>query len=209
MKIDVINLSNVKVGQVEVDDSIVQAEVRRDIIARVIKWQLAKIRSGNHKVKTRAEVKHTTKKPFKQKGTGRARQGMLSVPHMRGGGVAFGPVVRDHSHSLTKKVRALGLKSAIASKFKDGKFFVVDSLDIEDNKTKTLVNKLEGLGFKSTLFVETSNAQNNFRMACANIVGIDVIPQIGLNVYDILKHESLVFTKEGIEKLVERLNAKK
>ena len=208
MKIDVINLSNVKVEQIEVDDSIVQADVRKDIMARVVKWQLAKARSGNHKAKTRAEVKHTTRKPFKQKGTGRARQGMLSVPHMRGGGVAFGPVVRDHSHSLPKKVRVLGLKSAISSKLKEGKFIILDSLNIEDSKTKNLSKKLEVFDFKSALFVDTSNTTNNFRVASSNIIGIDVIPQIGLNVYDILKHDGLVFTKDSIKDLMERLNAK-
>ena len=138
MKIDVINLSSAKVREIELDDSIFSIDVRSDIMARVVKWQLAKARSGNHKVKTRAEVKHTTRKPFKQKGTGRARQGMTSVPNMRGGGIAFGPVVRDHSHSLPKKVRALGLRSAISSKLSDGKLFVIENLNIDTYKTADL-----------------------------------------------------------------------
>lgn len=208
MKIDVINLSSAKVKEMELDDSIFSIEVRSDIMARVVKWQLAKARSGNHKAKTRAEVKHTTRKPFKQKGTGRARQGMTSVPNMRGGGVAFGPVVRDHSHSLPKKVRALGLKSAISSKLKDSKLFVVENLNIDTYKTADLNKILNKLGLKSTLFVDSQNINDKFKKASSNIIGIDVLPQIGLNVYDILKHDSLVITEDSVKELVERLNGK-
>lgn len=208
MKIDVINLSSAKVREMELDDSIFSIDVRSDIMARVVKWQLAKARSGNHKAKTRAEVKHTTRKPFKQKGTGRARQGMTSVPNMRGGGVAFGPVVRDHSHSLPKKVRALGLKSAISSKLRDGKLFVVENLNVDTYKTADLSKILNKLALKSTLFVDSQNINDKFKKASSNIIGIDVLPHIGLNVYDILKHDSLVFTEEGVKELVERLNGK-
>lgn len=208
MKIDVINLSSAKVREIELDDSIFSIDVRSDIMARVVKWQLAKARSGNHKVKTRAEVKHTTRKPFKQKGTGRARQGMTSVPHMRGGGIAFGPVVRDHSHSLPKKVRALGLRSAISSKLSDGKLFVIENLNIDTYKTADLSKILNKLGLKSTLFVDSQNINDNFKKASSNIIGVDVLPHIGLNVYDILKHDSLVFTEEGVKELVGRLNGK-
>lgn len=208
MKIDVINLSSAKVREIELDDSIFSIDVRSDIMARVVKWQLAKARSGNHKVKTRAEVKHTTRKPFKQKGTGRARQGMTSVPNMRGGGIAFGPVVRDHSHSLPKKVRALGLKSAISSKLSDGKLFVIENLNIDTYKTADLSKILNKLGLKSTLFVDSQNINDNFKKASSNIIGVDVLPHIGLNVYDILKHDSLVFTEEGVKELVGRLNGK-
>jgi large subunit ribosomal protein L4 len=208
MKIDVINLSSAKVREIELDDSIFSIDVRSDIMARVVKWQLAKARSGNHKVKTRAEVKHTTRKPFKQKGTGRARQGMTSVPNMRGGGIAFGPVVRDHSHSLPKKVRALGLRSAISSKLSDGKLFVIENLNIDTYKTADLSKILNKLGLKSTLFVDSQNINDNFKKASSNIIGVDVLPHIGLNVYDILKHDSLVFTEEGVKELVGRLNGK-
>ena len=208
MKIDVIDLSNTKVSEIELNDSIFGAEVRADIMARVVKWQLAKRRSGNHKAKTRAEVKHTTKKPFKQKGTGRARQGMLSVSQMRGGGVVFGPVVRSHAHDLPKKVRVLGLKSAISSKIQEGKFLVLDNLNLEDHKTSKLLKCLNVLGLKSALFIDSKSSIDKFKMASSNIVHIDALPQIGLNVYDILKHENLVFTKQGIEELTERLNGK-
>ncbi|MDR0484129.1 MAG: 50S ribosomal protein L4 [Alphaproteobacteria bacterium] len=206
MKIDVINLSSTKVREIELDDSIFSSEIRSDIMARVVKWQLAKARSGNHKAKTRSEVKHTTRKPFKQKGTGRARQGMTSVPNMRGGGVAFGPVVRDHSHKLPKKVRALGLKSAISSKFKEGKLFVIENLNIETNKTADLSKILGKLGLKSTLFVDAQVVNDKFKMASSNIIGVDVLPNIGLNVYDILKHDSLVLTEESVKELTGRLN---
>ncbi len=208
MKVDVINLTNKKVGEVELQDSIFAVNVRPDIMARVVKWQLAKRRSGNHKAKTRAEVKHTTKKPFAQKGTGRARQGMLSVPHMRGGGVAFGPVVRDHSIDLQKKVRVLGLKSAISSKVKEGKFIVLEDLTVKTHKTADLLQHLNKLGMKSALFVDDVNVDENFKKASSNIIKIDILPQIGLNVYDILNHEQLVFTQKGLKELTERLNGK-
>lgn len=208
MKIDVINLSSAKVKEMDLDDSIFGIDIRSDIMARVVKWQLAKARSGNHKAKTRAEVKHTTRKPFKQKGTGRARQGMTSVPNMRGGGVAFGPVVRDHSHSLPKKVRVLGLKSAVSSKLKEGKLFVVENLKVDSNKTSEVSKVLSKLNLGSALFVDSLNINDTFKMASSNIVGVDILPHIGLNVYDILKHNSLVFTEEGVRELMERLNGK-
>ncbi|MDR2007485.1 MAG: 50S ribosomal protein L4 [Alphaproteobacteria bacterium] len=205
MKIDVINLSNAKVKEIELDDSVFGGDVRKDIIARVVKWQLAKRRSGNHQAKTRAEVKHTTRKPFKQKGTGRARQGMTSVPNMRGGGVAFGPVTRDHSHKLPKKVRVMGLKSAISSKLKEGKLFIIENLNLDSNKTADLNKVLAKLGLKSTLFVDAVVVNDNFKMASSNLIGINVLPNIGLNVYDILKHDTLVLTEESVKGLVERL----
>ena len=206
MKYDVINLQNTKVSEIELDDSIFAREIRKDLMARVVKWQLAKARSGNHKAKNRAEVSHTTKKPFKQKGTGRARQGMTSVPHMWGGGVAFGPVVRDHSHKLNKKVRILGLMSAISSKVKEGDFLVIDNLNVDVHKTSSLVLKLHNLGLSSVLFVDSSTINDNFKNAASNIIKIDALPEIGLNVYDILNHKKLVFTQDAVKKIVERLN---
>lgn len=209
MKLEVKDLSNNKVEDIELEDSIFSAIVRKDIMARVVKWQLAKRRSGSHKVKTRADVKHTTKKPFNQKGTGRARQGMKSAPHMRGGGVAFGPVVRDHSIGLQKKVRVMGLKSAISSKLKEGKLIVVDDLALDTYKTASLKSSLSGMGVdKSTLFVDAAVVNDNFKKACSNLIKVDVLPQIGLNVYDILTHENLIFTKAGVKELTERLNGK-
>ncbi|MFL1780797.1 50S ribosomal protein L4 [Candidatus Hepatincolaceae symbiont of Richtersius coronifer] len=209
MKVDVINLSNTKVSEIDLDSAIFDVEVRSDIMARVVKWQLAKLRSGNHKAKNRAEVKHTTKKPFKQKGTGRARQGMLSVPHMRGGGVAFGPVVRDHSHNLQKKVRVLGLKSAISSKLKSGNLVIMENLELSSHKTADFLKMFNGLGFKSALFVDRETINQNFKNASSNIIKVNSLPQIGLNVYDILKHEKLVMTQDSIKGLTERLNVRK
>ena len=206
MKVDVIDLSSNKISQIDLSENIFATTVRSDIMARVVKWQLAKLRSGNHKVKTRAEVKHTTRKPYKQKGTGRARQGMLSVSQMRGGGVVFGPVVRDHSHKLPKKVRILGLKSAISAKMKAGKLIVINNLSLEQGKTALLRQKLDALGLKSALFIDNKENSVNFAMACSNLVHIDVLPQIGLNVYDILKHDSLVCTEQSVKELTERLN---
>ena len=161
MKVDVIDLSSNKISQIDLSENIFATTVRSDIMARVVKWQLAKLRSGNHKVKTRAEVKHTTRKPYKQKGTGRARQGMLSVSQMRGGGVVFGPVVRDHSHKLPKKVRILGLKSAISAKMKAGKLIVINNLSLEQGKTALLRQKLDALGLKSALFID--NKENSVK----------------------------------------------
>ncbi len=206
MKVDVIDLSSNKISQIDLSENVFATTVRSDIMARVVKWQLAKLRSGNHKVKTRAEVKHTTRKPYKQKGTGRARQGMLSVSQMRGGGVVFGPVVRDHSHKLPKKVRILGLKSAISAKMKAGKLIVINNLSLEQGKTALLRQKLDALGLKSALFIDNKENSVNFAMACSNLVHIDVLPQIGLNVYDILKHDSLVCTEQSVKELTERLN---
>ena len=206
MKVDVIDLSSNKISQIDLSEDVFATNIRSDIMARVVKWQLAKLRSGNHKVKTRAEVKHTTRKPYKQKGTGRARQGMLSVSQMRGGGVVFGPVVRDHSHKLPKKVRVLGLKSAISAKMKAGKLIVINNLNLEQGKTALLRQKLDDLGLKSALFVDNKENSINFAMACSNLIHIDVLPQIGLNVYDILKHDSLVCTEQSVKELTERLN---
>lgn len=209
MNVEIINLAGEKVGNIDLNQEIFGTKVRRDIIARVVKWQLAKRRAGNHKVKTRSEVKHTTAKPFKQKGTGRARQGMKSVPNMRGGGIAFGPVVRDHSHKLPKKIRALGLKSVVSSKLAEGNLIIMNELALKSCKTKDFVKDFEKLGLKSVLFVDSlAKIDNNFKTALSNIINLDIIPHNGLNVYDILKHEKLILTEEAVKGLAERLNVK-
>ncbi len=205
MKLDVINFDNKVVGNVELDDAVFGAEVRSDLIFRVINWQLAKRRQGTHATKTRGTVKHTTRKPFKQKGTGSARQGMRSVSQMRGGGVVFGPVVRDHSHKLQKKVRAKGLISALSAKAAEGKLVIVENLDIDSAKTKDLQGKVKGLGWTKALVIDGEAVAENFKRAASNIVGLDVLPAHGANVYDIMRKDELVLTKAGIEKLMERL----
>ncbi len=205
MKLDVINFDNKVVGNVELDDAVFGAEVRDDLIFRVINWQLAKRRQGTHSVKTRGTVKHTTRKPFKQKGTGSARQGMRSVSQMRGGGVVFGPVVRDHSHKLQKKVRTKGLISALSSKAAEGKLVIVDDLEIKSAKTKDLQTKVKTLGWNKALVIDGEAVAEDFKRAASNIVGLDVLPAQGANVYDIMRKDELVLTKAGIEKLMERL----
>jgi large subunit ribosomal protein L4 len=206
MKLDIINLDKKSVGSVDVSDDIFGAEVRGDIMHRVVRWQLAKRQAGTHKTKVVSEVSGTTKKPYKQKGTGSARQGSLRSAQMRGGGVIFGPVVRSHAFSLPKKIRALGLKSALSAKAKDGKLVVIESAaGGKEAKTKTLVAQLKKLGWTSALIVDGAQVDEGFARAARNIPGIDVLPTQGANVYDILRRDTLVLTKAALEKLEERL----
>ena len=204
MKLSVFNLNNEQTGDISLDDSIFAIPVRSDIMARVVKWQLAKRQAGTHSTKTRGTVKHTTKKPFKQKGTGAARQGMKSAPNMRHGGIAMGPLPHSHEHSLPKKVRNLGLKSALSSKIQAGKFIVVDSLSSKIEKTSTIENNLKKMNVNSALFIDAM-PNDNFCKSCSNLVNVDFLPVIGANVYDILGHDTLFVTKEGMVALTERL----
>lgn len=205
MKCDVITLDNKKDSTIDLDDAIFGVDVRGDLMARYVNWQLAKRRAGTHKTKGRSEVAATRAKPFKQKGTGRARQGTSVAPQMRGGGVVFGPVVRDHGNSLPKKVRKAALRSALSSKQAEGKLIVIDSASLKDGKTKELIAKLDKLGWQNALVIDGTNVDEKFSRAASNIIGIDVLPSQGANVYDILRRDTLVLTKDGVEKLVERL----
>lgn len=206
MKLDIINLDKKSVGSVDVSDAIFGVEVRGDIMHRVVRWQLAKRQAGTHKTKVVSEVSGTTKKPYKQKGTGSARQGSLRSAQMRGGGIIFGPVVRSHAFSLPKKIRMLGLRSALSAKAKDGKLVVIENADGgKESKTKTLVAQLKKLGWKSALIVDGAQVDEGFARAARNIPGIDVLPTQGANVYDILRRDTLVLTKAALEKLEERL----
>lgn len=205
MKQAIISLANKKVGDIDLDESVFGADVRSDLLARTVNWQLAKRRGGNHKVKGRAEVTGTGAKPFKQKGTGRARQGTKFAPQMRGGGVAFGPHVRDHSHELPKKVRRLALKSALSAKQKDGSLVIIDTAAMKAPKTRDLAKQLEKLKWGRVLVIDGETVDENFAKAVANLIGIDVMPSQGANVYDILRRDTLVITKDGVEKLTERL----
>ena len=205
MKCDVITLDNKKDGTIDLDDAIFGVDVRGDLMARYVNWQLGKRRGGNHKTKGRSEVAATNAKPFKQKGTGRARQGTSVAPQMRGGGVVFGPVVRDHGNSLPKKVRKAALRSALSSKQADGKLVIIDVASLKDGKTKELVAKVGKLGWQSALVIDGENVDEQFSRAASNIIGLDVLPSQGANVYDILRRDTLVLTKSGVEKLVERL----
>ncbi|MCH2396552.1 50S ribosomal protein L4 [Oceanibaculum sp.] len=204
MKVTVKNLEAADVGAIELDEAIFGVDVRADLLSRVVHWQLAKRRSGNHKTKGISEIAGTTKKPYKQKGTGRARQGSTRSPQFRGGATIFGPVVRDHGYDLPKKVRKLGLKTALAAKLKDEKLIVLDDAKLSEPKTKELKAQLEKLGITSALIVDGA-VDENLKKAASNLIGIDVLPQIGANVYDILRRDTLVLTKNAIEALEARL----
>ena len=205
MQIDIKTLDNGSAGSAELPDALFAAQPRRDIIARVVEWQLAKRRAGTHKTKGMGEVSGTTKKPYKQKGTGNARQGSLRAPQFRTGGRVHGPVVRSHAFDLPKKVRRLGLISALSLKQAEGKLMVLDSVTGGTGKTKDLASKVKGLGWTSALVID-GTVDAEFRRASANIVGVDVLPTVGANVYDIIRHDWLVVTTAGIEGLKERLS---
>jgi large subunit ribosomal protein L4 len=203
MKLDIVDFDAKSVGSAELPDEIFAQEPRFDIIARVIHWQLAKRRAGTHKTKGMGEVSGTTRKPFKQKGTGNARQGSLRAPQFRTGGVVHGPVVRDHGYSLNKKVRRLGLLSALSQKAAEGKLVILDSVGALE-KTKEVAAKFKNFGWKSALIVDAAVTEG-FARASRNVHGLDVLPVIGANVYDIVQHDVLVITSAGIEGLKERL----
>lgn len=205
MKSKVVTLDNKAAGDIDLDDAVFGAEVRKDILARMVNYQLAKRRAGTHKTKTRSDVSGTTRKPFRQKGTGRARQGSIRATQFRGGGIVFGPVVRDHGHSLTKKVRKLALKSALSVKQADGKLIILDEVKLADGKTKALLEKLGKLGLSNALIVGGAEIDGNFARAARNITMIDVLPTQGANVYDILRRDTLVLTREAVETLEARL----
>ena len=204
MKVSVKTLDNKAAGDVTLADTVYGIEPRADIMARVVNWQLAKRRAGNHKVQIRSEIARTGAKLFRQKGTGNARHGAASSNIFRGGGVVHGPVVRDHGHSLQKKVRALGLKSALSSKARDGKLIVIDDLK-SDGKTASLKGKLSKMGLENALIIGGADVDEKFQRAASNIPHIDVLPQAGINVYDILRRDVLVLTKDSAAHLEERL----
>lgn len=205
MKLDVISLDNKKVSQVEVPDALCNVEYREDIVARVINWQLAKARSGNHQTKGISEVSGSTKKPFRQKGTGRARQGSIRSPQQRGGGIVFGPQTRDHSHKLPKKIRKLGLRVAVAQKIRDSKLVVVENLHASSPKTKDMAATLKNINLKKPLFVDKNEFEENFINGTFNLFDVNLIKVEGLNVYDIVASENLVLTQAALEALNERL----
>ena len=205
MKLDVTTLANETAGQIELDESIFGVEVRRDILHRVVTWQLAKRRAGTHKAKGRSEIVGTTKKAYRQKGTGRARRGNLKTNIMRGGGVVHGPLPRDHGFDLPKKVRALGLKCALSAKAKDGKLAVLETAKAESHKTKSLVEQLAKLGWDNALIIDGPEIDTQFERAARNIKGVDLLPQQGANVYDILRRDRLVLTRAAVEALEARL----
>ena len=205
MKMDVIKLDASPAGSIELDESVFGLEPRADILHRVVRWQLARRRAGTHKVKGRSEVAGSTAKIYKQKGTGRARHGSKRGTTFRGGGIIFGPTPRDHGFALPKKIRKLGLRTALSSKAKDGKLILIDAAQLGEPKTKVLRRSLEGLGLCSVLFVVAGEAERNFALASRNLPLVDVLSQEGANVYDILRHDTLVLTQDAVRLLEERL----
>ena len=205
MKATIKNLNNEAVGEIELADEVFGLQVRTDLLSRMVNWQLAKRRSGNHKTKGISEISGTTKKPYSQKGTGRARQGSIRSPQFRGGATIFGPVVRSHAHDLTKKVRKLALKTALSAKAAEGKLIVLEAAAAETHKTKELAARLATLGLTSALIIDGSNLDENFAKASRNIPLIDVLPEQGANVYDILRRDTLVLTRNAVEQLEARL----
>ena len=201
MKIDITSLDGQTDGSIELDDTIFGLAPRQDLIARMIRYQLAKRRAGTHQTKGRAEIARTGKKLYKQKGTGSARHGSARVPQFRGGGRAFGPVTRSHAHDLPKKVRALALRHALSAKAADGDIIVWNSASVPEGKTKILVERFAALGLKSALIIDGAAVEQNFSLAARNIPMIDVLPIQGINVYDILRRNKLVLTKAAVDAL--------
>ena len=205
MKLDVIKLDAGKSGSIDLADEIFGLEPRADILHRVVRWQRAKAQAGTHSTLGRADVAYSTKKIYRQKGTGGARHGSRKAPIFRKGGVYKGPTPRSHAHDLPKKFRALGLKHALSSKAATGNLIVLESAEMAGSKTKDLAKAAKELGWKRVLVIDGAEVNENFAKAARNIEGIDVLPSMGANVYDILKRDTLVITKAGIEALEARL----
>ncbi len=204
MRATVRTLDNQEVGDIELADEVFGLPVRPDILARVVNWQLAKRRAGTHKSKGISDISGTTKKPYKQKGTGRARQGSLRSPQFRGGAVIFGPVVRSHEFGLQKKVRRLGLKTALSAKQAEGKLIVIDAARLDEAKTKALRARFDALGWESVLIIDGA-VNDAFARAARNLPKVDVLPEKGANVYDILRRDTLVLTRDAVQQLEARL----
>jgi large subunit ribosomal protein L4 len=206
MKTDIYSMDKKSVGEINLNPSVFGLEMRQDIIKLAIDWQLAKARAGTHQTKTISEVSGTTKKPFKQKGTGNARQGSLRSCQMRGGGVSHGPVSRSHATHLNKKVRKLALCHALSSKFADGKLVVLENLHVASQKTSALQSAMKKFSGSSFFVVDATEVDQGFAMASRNLHNIVVVPSVGANVYDIIKHDVLILTKEAVAALEARLN---
>ena len=205
MKTNVLTLDAKKAGDIDLDEAIFGVTARADILHRVVNWQLAKRRAGTHAVQFRSDVSRTGARFGRQKGGGTARHGARSANIFVGGGRAFGPIPRDHGFSLPKKIRKLGLKSALSAKQASGKIIVVDAAELKDGKTQELQAKLEKLGLTNALFLDGAEVNQNFLRAAQNIPNVDVLPTQGANVYDILRRDTLVLTKAAVAKLGERL----
>ena len=204
MELAITTLEGKAAGKITVSDEIFGLEPRSDLLQRMVRWQLSKRQQGTHDVKNRSEISRTTKKMYKQKGTGGARHGAMSAPQFRGGGRAFGPTPRSHAHDLPKQVRALALRHALSAKIKSNAIIVVDDVVAKEPKTKVLKAKFDKLGFGNVLIIGGAEIQANFRLASRNLPNVDVLPIQGINVYDILRREKLVLTKAAVEALEAR-----
>jgi large subunit ribosomal protein L4 len=199
MKIDVITLDGAPGGSIELSDDIFGLEeIRGDILQRCVTWQLAKRRAGTHKIQVRNEVSRTGKKMYKQKGTGGARHGSRRAAQVVGGAKAHGPVVRSHAFDLPKKVRALALRHALSSKAKAGALVVLDSASLAEPKTAALRGQFATIGLSNALVIAGATVDANFKLAARNIPNVDVLPDAGLNVYDVLRRHTLVLTKDAV-----------
>lgn len=204
MKLDVIKLGSGKSGSIELVESIFGIEPRKDILHRVVRWQLARKQQGTHSVLTRSEVSYSTKKIYRQKGTGGARHGSRRAPIFRKGGVYKGPTPRSHEHNLNKKFRALGLKHALSAKVASGDLVIIENAVLQEGKSKALAAILKNFGWRKALIVDGPNLDANFVRAAKNIDSVDVLPSVGINVYDILKKNTLVLTRAAVTALEER-----
>ena len=205
MKLTVKTLDNTDAGSIEVSDTVFGLPTRPDILARMVRWQLAKRRAGTHDTKEIGEISGGGKKPRPQKGSGRSRQGSTRSPQWRHGAVIFGPTPRSHAHDLPKKVRKLALRTALSTKQAEGKLMVIEATKLEKAKTGDLAKRFEKLGFASALVIDGAAVNEGFARAARNLPGIDVLPQQGANVYDILRRDTLVLTKAAVEHLEARL----
>ncbi len=205
MKIKSLSLSNKAGREITLNEKVFGISPREDIVARVVRWQLAKKRLGNHSVQTRSQVKMTTAKMYKQKGTGKARHGSGAVSQFRGGGMAHGPVVHSHAHNLNKKVRKLGLRSVLSNKFKSGKLVILETSK-NDGKTSTLKKNLDKMGINNALVIAGNEIDEKFMRAASNIRNLDVLSHKGLNVYDIIKKDNLIIIDDALKLVEERLS---
>ena len=204
MKLKVIKMNGASAGSVELGEDIFGLDPRTDILHRVVRWQRNKAQAGTHKVKTRSETSYSRKKIYRQKGTGGARHGDRNAPIFRKGGIYKGPTPRSHAHNLPKKVRTLGLKHALSAKAKEGALVILDKATAS-GKTAELAKQVKELGWKRALVIDGAEVNGDFAQAARNIEGLDILPTIGANVYDILKRDTLVLTKAGVEALEARL----
>ncbi|MCB0385597.1 MAG: 50S ribosomal protein L4 [Bdellovibrionales bacterium] len=201
--VEVLNWSKKKVGEVDLSPVVFEAPVRKDILDEIVKWQLASRRSGTHKAKTRAEVSGGGKKPFKQKGTGNARQGSSRSPLMEGGGITFGPNPRDYSYTLPKKVKQMGLRSALSLLLKEGKLAIVEDMGSENGKTNELAKRLKSFGVEKVVLI-TGEKDDLFSRAARNLPKVRYYGTEGMNVFDLLKYDYAIITKDSVDKIVAR-----